>query len=72
MNSTEYLKWAKQRANEYLDQGETILAWTSFCNDLNEHDELRNHIAIPMGMALVITGRLSTEKEMRKFINDFN
>ncbi len=68
----EYVAWAKRRALEYLDVGEIEQAYTSMASDLQQHDELRNHPAIQLGLLLLLGGHLSTVREMRKFIEDFN
>lgn len=35
----EHLAWAKQRAREYLDQGDHVNALASFFSDLGKHEE---------------------------------
>ncbi len=41
-------------------------------SDLNKHDETRDHRGIELGMELIMVGQLSTQREMRKFIEGFN
>jgi hypothetical protein len=41
-------------------------------SDLRKHPELENHPAIELGMMLFMSGRLSTQQEMQKFIEGFN
>jgi hypothetical protein len=72
MNRQEYLKFAKARAEVYLELGEPIKAFTSFASDLNAHPETKNHSALELGLGLIIIGDLSTVEKMRKFINGFN
>ena len=72
MNYEEYLAWCKQRAIEYVDEGDLTNAMASMVSDLNKHEELRDHPAIQLGMMLTTCGNLSTTEEMRKFILGFN
>lgn len=71
MQRSDYLKWCKERALEYVEKGELDLAWASMVSDLNKNDETRNHLAINLGTMLMLSGRLNTKEEMKKFINDF-
>lgn len=68
----KYLDWAKGRAMQILDEGDVIGAYTSFASDLKKNEELKDHMAIQMGLELQMIGSLSKVEEMRKFINDFN
>lgn len=68
----EHLKWAKQRAYEYLDKGDTTLAFTSFASDLDKHPETREHPFIQVGLRMLLGGHLSDTEEARKFIDGFN
>jgi len=68
MTRAEHLQWAKDRALEYIPRGDYQGAFTSFASDLGKHDELRDHVAIQLGLVLLIGGRLSTEREVRDFI----
>ena len=68
----EHIDWAKQRASEYLNQGDTTLAFTSFASDMGKHPETREHPFIQVGMMMLIGGHLSNTQEMRKFIDGFN
>lgn len=72
MNRQEHLQWCKQRAFEYIDAGDRIGAWQSFCSDLRKHEGTDGHPAVGLGMALMLTGGLQTLAEMRKFISDSN
>lgn len=72
MTRQEHLQWCKDRANVYLDNGDTTQAYASFGSDMNKHPDTEKHSAIAMGIQLMMIGALSTITEMRKFINDFN
>ncbi len=67
----EHLEWCKQRALEYVDAGDLAGALGSFNSDMAKHPETANHIALGMGMMLVMGGHLSTKNQMSKYINDF-
>lgn len=68
----EHMQWCKRRALECVDMGDLDGAYASMASDLGKHDETRGHIAISLGMSLMMAGLLSTPEQMRKFINDFN
>lgn len=68
----EHLRWCKQRALEYVDRGDLQEAYASMCSDLNKHPDTQNHLAIPLGLGLLMIGDLSTPQKMRDFINGFN
>jgi hypothetical protein len=68
----EHLQWCKDRALEYVDQGDLPSAWASFASDMGKHEETKDHSAIVLGHQLLLGGHLGTADEMRKFINGFN
>lgn len=68
----EHLQWCKQRALEYARMGANAQALASMGSDLGKHPETRNHIAIGLGMQMLISGLLDRPGEMEKFINGFN
>lgn len=68
----EHLAWCKQRALEYVDAGDTRQAFASMASDLSKHDETCNHVAIEIGMMMLMGGMLDTPAEMGKFIKGFN
>jgi len=72
MNRQEHLDWCKARATQYLDNGDIPGAYASFASDMSKHPETENHIALRMGVMLMMGGNLSTESEMRKYISGFN
>ena len=72
MTRAEHLAWCKQRALEYIDQGDLTSAYASVASDLGKHPETQNHAAIGLGMAMMINGHLSTAAKMREFIEGFN
>ncbi len=74
MNSTraEHLTWCKQRALAYCDLGDVNQAFASMGSDLRKHPETANHPALTLGLSLLISGKLNSPDEMRKFIKGFN
>jgi hypothetical protein len=68
----EHLKWCKDRALEYVDRGDIANAFTSFTSDMNKHPQTANNVALEMGAMLMFSGNLSTERQMREWINGFN
>ncbi len=72
MDRSEHMTWCKERALEYVDQGDVVQALTSMCSDLGKHEDTRGHSGIELGMMLTMTGSLNTTTEMRRFIEGFN
>ena len=68
----EHVAWCKQRALEYCDAGDLTSAFNSMASDLGKHPETANHIGIQLGMMEMLSGRLRTIAEMRKFIEGFH
>jgi len=72
MTRSEHLAWAKQRALEYVDQGNVSDAFTSMVSDLGKHDELQNHMGLEMMTMLFLSGGLNDPHAMRHYIEGFN
>ena len=74
MNTTraEHLAWCKQRALEYVDQGDLKNAFASMASDLNKHEETRDHGGMQLGIMMLMTGQLERRETMRRFIEGFN
>ena len=68
----QHLEWCKTRANELVDAGDILQAYTSMASDLGKHPETEGHIGIELGMLEMMSGRLSTPDQMKHFINGFN
>jgi len=68
MTTKEYLQQAKDRALRETDMGGM---WASFYKDMNEHPELKDHIALPLGMSLMFYGHWKTDSDCIKFIQGF-
>lgn len=70
--AAEHVAWAKERALEYVDQGDLQNAFASLMSDLGKHPDTANHAAIELGMMLMMAGNLSTTRDMRDFIEGCN
>jgi hypothetical protein len=68
----DHLAWCKGRALEYCDQGDTRQAFASMASDMGKHPETKNHLAIKLGMSMLMNGLLDDPMQMRKFIEGFN
>lgn len=70
----EHLRWAKDRANEYADQGDAGLAIASLSSDLAKHPETESSVRVvtELMMPLMLAGHLRSAGEIRKFIEGFN
>ena len=64
MTRAGHLQWAKDRAKEYIDIGDTVQAHASFMSDMSKHEELAEHKGIELGMMLLLSGNLSTPSQM--------
>lgn len=69
----EHLQWAKDRALEYADQGDTGSAMSSLMQDLALHPETASSAAIvpDLMMPLAMMGEFEKPGELRKFIEGF-
>jgi len=72
MTRADHLAWCKERALEYVDQGDLSNAFASLISDLRKHPETESHAAAELGMMLMMSGHLNTAKDMRDFINGCN
>lgn len=72
MNRSEHLAWCKERALEYVDNGDLQQAYASMVSDMSKHEETKDHSAIELGMMLLMSGKLNANHDMRKFIEGFN
>jgi hypothetical protein len=72
MERADHLQWSKDRAIEYVDNNDNKQAFASFMSDMSKHPELSNHLALEMGMSLLISNNLSTSDQMRNWILGFN
>ncbi len=66
MTREEHLQWCKDRALEYVENGDITSAWGSMVSDLNKHDGTRGHSAIQLGMMMVMSGNLKSKDEKLK------
>ena len=74
VNSTraEHLRFCKDRALKYADQGDVSQTMASMGSDLNKHPETKDHPAMPLMMMLAMNGHLNDPRELRRFIEGFN
>jgi hypothetical protein len=71
MTREEHLAWAKERALEYVVQGDTTMAIASMTSDLLKHDELRRELD-PLDLAAGAEAALSDDPELvRRWIAAF-
>jgi len=72
MTRAEHLRWAKDRALEYIEAGDLSNAFGSMVSDLQKHPETEGHAGILLGTQLRMRGHLDTPEKMRNFIEGFN
>ncbi len=68
----EHLEWCKERAREYLDRGDWQDAFGSFVSDMGKHPDTKDHLALGLGMQLLLIGKLRDVVSMREFIEGFH
>lgn len=71
MGRDEYMERAKASALEYLDDGDWKNGLASMLSDLTNHEELRDHPGIKLGMMLMMAGKLNDVASARAFIVGF-
>lgn len=69
MTRAEHLKWCKERALEYVKEGDLGNALASMTSDLGKHPETRSSVEF-----CVMLGHLETSspERMKRFIEGFN
>ena len=74
MTRAEHLQWAKDRALEYADRGDTGTAIASLQSDLGKHPDTAASASIvaELMMPLAMIGKFERPGELRKFIEGFN
>jgi len=74
MTRAEHLRWAKDRALEYADRGETGNAISSLMSDLGKHPETSTScdVVVNLMMPLAMIGEFERPGELRRFIEGFN
>lgn len=72
MSRAEHLRWAKDRALEYVEAGDLVNAQASMTSDLSKHPETRGHRALHVWMLLALGGRMDTAEEVRQFVEAIN
>lgn len=73
MTRAEHLQWCKQRALEYVAEGDLNQAFASMCSDVSKHPETEHHLSTnQLGMSMLMAGHLSTAVKMMDWINGYN
>jgi hypothetical protein len=67
-----HLTWCKERAKEYIRNGDLDEAMSSMISDLKKHPDTEHHGAIALMVQMKMAGALSTAEEMERFIEGFN
>lgn len=72
MERADHLKWCKERALQYLDDGNLVDAVTSMLSDLDKHPETRlgpGSVLSTLGLHAAMSNDIG---EARRFITGFN
>ena len=51
----DHIAWCKERALEYLDNGETKQALTSMISDVKKHPETEDHVGLKLVMPVLMS-----------------
>lgn len=68
MTRDEHMQWARGRALEYADRGDTANAMASLQSDLGKHPETADHSGIQLMYMLAMTGEFNQPGKLREFI----
>ena len=72
MDREKHLQWCKDKTLKYLETNDIQNAFASFNSDMSKHKETKDHIALSLGLQLMVGGYLSSHTEMKKLIEGFN
>lgn len=59
LTRAEHLQWCKDRAHEYINQGDYKNAVISMMSDLGKHPETQDEPGIELGLGLLVAGFVS-------------
>ncbi|MGH3813435.1 MAG: hypothetical protein ACRDUV_13435 [Pseudonocardiaceae bacterium] len=68
----EHLAWCKQRALEYVDQGDLQNAFASMASDLGKHPDTAGHSGIELGIMQLMAGHLANARTCATSSRGFN
>ena len=68
----EHLEWCKQRAREYCESGDALVALTSLLKNLSKHPETANHIGIQLALMLHAVGNSNNKAAVLRHIDGYN
>lgn len=71
MTRAEHVRWAKDRANAYLRQGEIVDAITSMMCDLEKHPETKAMLNGPLGSLGMMYAMSGDADGAERYINGF-
>ena len=71
MNRREHMKWCKDRALKYVDDGEFSQAIASMISDLGKHEDTAGSVSLGASLGMIALME-NTDKSMREFINGVN
>lgn len=72
MTREEHLKWCKDRAHEYLKQGDLSNAVSSMMSDMTKHPETKFAVEGVLGQLGIISLMSGSPEEVRRYIDGFN
>ena len=71
MTRSEHMQWCKNRALEYIKDGDINGGITSMMSDIRKHNETESDALSSLCMMMLMSGQLETTAQAEKFINGF-
>jgi len=72
MNRQEHLEWAKQRAREYLNRGDSVSAIASMASDLKKHEAWAGSDTLIGTLVMATAFEPDQMAAARRFVEGFN
>ncbi len=72
MDRIEHLQGCKDRAMEYVEDGDIPQGLTSFISDMRKHPETQGHSALDLMGTPMFSNMLNTYRDAKDFILGFN
>lgn len=68
----EHLNWSKERAREYVTQGDLPGAVASMISDLKKHDDFDGMLVATLGMIGIMDAQRGDANAVRRWIDGWN
>ena len=72
MTREEHLQWCKDRAMQYVNDGDLVNAVTSMMSDINKHEETADKGLSMLGIMAAMEATKGNLREVIRYIEGFN